>query len=316
MTTPNHPRKIKAKHYKRIVGDVQGREAGPIVIVLGGVHGNEYTGIETLTRFFKRIKAEKPHFRGRLLGLQGNMKALQRQYRYVDEDLNRIWTESIIRQVRSSTSRTLYSVERRELKALLEIIDPLIEDTDQPVYVIDLHSFSADEGMFAISSRHESHTSLLQQMDVPVVYGLGEELGGTVLDYFRRMGHVALAFEGGTHGGDKTVNNKMAILYQLLGKTGNLGRPHEYDVLHDHAEYLRRENQHYPAYTELIYRYEFEENDNFAMRPGFSNFHWVDKGEHLANDRYGKIHASYEGYLLMPLYQEQGTDGFFLIRGQ
>ena len=302
-------------HSERIIGDLQGVEPGPTVIVLGGVHGNEYTGVETLSQLFSRLNKEKPHFRGRLIGLQGNMKAIQRHYRFVDEDLNRIWNENIIREVRRSSSQSLRSVERRELKDLLEIIDPLLEDkTNQPCYIIDLHSFSARDGMFAISNSHQSHTRIVGQMDVPVVYGLENELGGTLLDYFRRRGHVALAFEGGQHGDDKTVTNKIALLYQLLEKTGNLGKPHEYNELHSFTDYLRRENHAYPEHTELIYRYQFEARDEFSMRPGFSNFHWVQEGEHVANDRHGRIRALRDGYLLMPLYQEQGTDGFFLIQ--
>lgn len=314
MTNPKHPQKTRANHYNRIIGDLNGSEAGPTVIVLGGVHGNEPTGIETLTRFFKRLEVEKPHFRGRLLGLQGNMKALQRQYRFVDEDLNRIWTRSIVEEVRQKDLHSLYSVERQELKQLLELLDPFLLEATQPAYIIDLHSFSARDGMFAISSRHESHRKLLRKMDIPVVFGMENELGGTVLDYFRRLGHVALAFEGGHHGEDKTVTNKIALLYQLLEKTGNLRFPQEYGALQKYNAYLQEETRGYPASTDLIYRYKFDEDDHFAMHPGYTNFSWIRKGQHIADDRYGKIHASHEGYLLMPLYQEQGTDGFFLIR--
>ena len=32
------------------------------------------------------------------------------------------------------------------------------------------------------------------------------------------------------------------------------------------------------------------------------------------SDRNGKIYASHDALILMPLYQEQGEDGFFLIR--
>jgi succinylglutamate desuccinylase len=50
------------------------------------------------------------------------------------------------------------------------------------------------------------------------------------------------------------------------------------------------------------------------MEPGFSNFQPVKRGQLLARDRHGDIRAPEAGLILMPLYQSQGTDGFFLAR--
>jgi succinylglutamate desuccinylase len=50
------------------------------------------------------------------------------------------------------------------------------------------------------------------------------------------------------------------------------------------------------------------------MHPGFTNFQKVKKGELLAHDNKGEIICPHVGLILMPLYQKQGEDGFFLIR--
>lgn len=47
------------------------------------------------------------------------------------------------------------------------------------------------------------------------------------------------------------------------------------------------------------------------MEPGFTNFQPVVRAQLLARDRHGDIRAVENGYVLMPLYQSQGTDGFF-----
>jgi succinylglutamate desuccinylase len=49
------------------------------------------------------------------------------------------------------------------------------------------------------------------------------------------------------------------------------------------------------------------------MKRSFENFDYVEKGTLLATNRYGDVLASSDGYLLMPLYQVQGDDGFFLL---
>ena len=50
------------------------------------------------------------------------------------------------------------------------------------------------------------------------------------------------------------------------------------------------------------------------MKPGLSSFRPVHAGEVLASSSSGPIKAPQAGLLLMPLYQDQGEDGFFLVR--
>src|SRR5690606_19080983 len=54
--------------------------------------------------------------------------------------------------------------------------------------------------------------------------------------------------------------------------------------------------------------------DRFEMLPGFRNFQAVERGELLARDAHGDIRAAERGRVLLPLYQGQGDDGFFLTR--
>ncbi len=50
------------------------------------------------------------------------------------------------------------------------------------------------------------------------------------------------------------------------------------------------------------------------MEPGFANFMPVKKGVLLANGSRGAVYAPRAALLLMPRYQGQGLDGFFLAR--
>ena len=50
------------------------------------------------------------------------------------------------------------------------------------------------------------------------------------------------------------------------------------------------------------------------MKPGYKNFQKISKGEVLAEDRNGHIVSQYNGRILMPLYQKQGEEGFFIIK--
>ena len=50
------------------------------------------------------------------------------------------------------------------------------------------------------------------------------------------------------------------------------------------------------------------------MEPGFANFQPIERGQVLARDSQGAIEAPMKGWLLLPLYQGQGEDGFFIGR--
>jgi hypothetical protein len=50
------------------------------------------------------------------------------------------------------------------------------------------------------------------------------------------------------------------------------------------------------------------------MKPGFVNFQKVPAGEVVARTRAGPVAMPLRGRLFLPLYQEQGDDGFFVVR--
>lgn len=307
---------VESKQYERIIGSIEGAVDGPTVIILAGIHGNEPSGVNALRNVFDILHAADNVCRGKVMGIRANLQALDHQVRYIDEDMNRIWFPSIIEKIRSTPADQLESAERVEIKNLLPILDRSIpEDSDYPTIVADLHSFSAEGNMFAITAPKKSHTDLLTSMHVPMVFGIENTLRGTALRYYQDRGHVTFALEGGQHQNKLTAYNQTAALILLLKKMGCLGKE-DFEKVDEFSEHLHEQSKHLPERVELIYQHIIEEGDQFAMRPGFRNFQYIKKGEWLANDREGEIRAECDGYLIMPLYQDQGNDGFFVVRKQ
>ena len=77
---------------------------------------------------------------------------------------------------------------------------------------------------------------------------------------------------------------------------------------------LRRGLEELPHLMEMRYRHAVEPADQFRMGPGWRNFQPVRAGETVAWDARGEVRAALTGRMLMPLYQAQGEDGFFLVR--
>jgi succinylglutamate desuccinylase len=49
------------------------------------------------------------------------------------------------------------------------------------------------------------------------------------------------------------------------------------------------------------------------MKPGYVNFQKINRGETLAVSQEGDVQSPSDGLILMPKYQPQGDDGFFIV---
>lgn len=298
---------------KRIIGSIEGTENGPTIVALAGMHGNEPSGVDALENVFSILSASQVPFKGRFIGIRSNIEALRSNVRYIDEDMNRIWFPGIIDQIRNNSAEELESSERIEMKEVMNLIDDFIgENSSEPVVIADLHSFSAEGCMFAITANKDEHVNLLSSLHIPLIFGIENTLRGTALRYYQDQGYLTFALEGGQHENDLTVYNVTAALMMMLVECGAIDED-SIDKLNEFDRHLMEHTQYIPPKVELIYQHIIEDGDNFSMRPGFKNFQYVKKGEWLANDREGKIKAQCDGYIVMPLYQDQGNDGFFIV---
>lgn len=308
--------KVNADSLKRLIGSVEGSDEGPAVIALAGMHGNEQAGVVALQQVFEVIEAKKPTFKGSLWGVRANLSALERQVRFIDEDMNRLWFPSIIRNIEKTPEEELESSERREMKRLLPLLERLIpEASGEPVIIADLHSFSSEGCLFTITADNEKSIRLLSHLYAPMVFGIEHVLRGTTLRYFQDLGHLTFAFEGGQHEDELAVYNIKAAMFVLLRQIGCL-RADAAPGITEFEQHLAEYTRNVPTRVELVYQHILDPEDGFEMRPGYKNFDRITKGEWLATDRRGKIYARCSGFILMPLYQAKGDDGFFIVREQ
>ena len=143
---------------QRILGEYGAGTSGPILIVVGGIHGNEPSGVPALQRIFAGLEENKPEMCGRIVGLAGNRLALERGVRFIDQDLNRIWGKS---------DSGLGSHEECERDELLEILTRESRGNCR-VVVLDLHATSADGAPFSIIADTEQNRELAFALPTPV----------------------------------------------------------------------------------------------------------------------------------------------------
>jgi len=259
---------------ERIIGRYEGTDEGPLLICFGSIHGNEPAGTKALELMFKMLEVEpitNPsfNFKGRLLGLRGNLRAIQAGKRYLKKDLNRQWTVENVNRIMQAELMEL-EAEDLEIRELKELINQEIA-AYQPakIVLLDLHTTT--------------------NIGIPT---------------------TAVCFESGQHDEQLSINRAIAAITNCMRTIGCVRAE---DVENQHDKLLMEFSKGLPKVSQLIMTHAIEESDKFVMRAGYKNFHTVKEGEKVADDQKGSIKIVKDGLLLMPLYQKQGDDGFFLI---
>ncbi|MBK7478167.1 MAG: succinylglutamate desuccinylase/aspartoacylase family protein [Haliscomenobacter sp.] len=285
-----------------------------------GVHGNEPAGVMALEELMIRLEAEpykNPGFRfwGSLLAIRGNLPALEQGKRFILEDLNRAWTPQGIALLYSTDPHTL-NLEQQQMLDMLQTIRGMIAQVHpEQVFFLDLHTNSASGGIFGLPAGDAYSRKVARGLHAPVVNGMLEAVEGSMLRYFLQANWgvpvSGLAFEAGQHEDPASVRRALAATINVLRATGCV---RSQDVDNEHDALLMAFSKGLPAVSEIIWRHPVEPEDQFRMEPGFQNFDPVRIGQRLATDRNGPVLAKVDARILMPLYQAQGEDGFFLIR--
>jgi len=305
---------------EHIIGRYTGKVKGPLLICFGGMHGNEPAGVKALELMLKMLEVEpiaNPSFTfgGRLLALRGNIRALKKGRRYMVKDLNRQWRKENVERIQNSPAKELYS-EELEIKENLEIIAREIEDYQpEKLVFLDIHTTTAFGGIFSIASDDPESIRIAVELHAPVITGFLRGIRGTSLHYFNNDNFkpetATVVCEAGQHQEHLSVNRAIAAITNCMRTIGSVKAE---DVENRHDSLLIEYSKGLPKVAELVTLHAISPEDQFRMQPDYRNFQPVQKGEILACDKNGAIRAESDGLILMPLYQPQGEDGFFLVR--
>jgi succinylglutamate desuccinylase len=304
----------------RVVGRYQGAKKGPLLIVIGAMHGNEPAGVNAINLMAKMLEAEplsNPEFvySGTFLGLIGNLKAFKQKKRFIKKDMNRMFTQAIISKIANTDIDDLED-EEKEIKELIHLIDEEIKkNISDKVILLDLHTTSSTGGIFSIATDDKKSIEIAVELHAPVITGMLKGLQGTTLHYFTRenlnLDITPVTFESGQHNEDLSVNRAIAAITNCMRTIGSVNGE---DVENKHDKILQDYSKSLPKVVTLKQRYAINPEDQFKMNPGYTNFQPIAKGEVLAFDKRGPVKAPYDGRILMPLYQEQGEEGFFIVQ--
>ncbi len=290
---------------RREIGRIEGAAPGPTLVVIAGMHGNEPAGVEAARRVLARVEGGR--LRGEFLVLAGNLESMRAGVRYQSKDLNRVWTEARVQELRA-LPESARDAEDREQVEILSAIEAALGRARGRLHLCDLHTTSAAGIPFVLFGDTPAQLQFAQVFPIPIILGLEEQLDGVLTSYWTRRGCVTAAVEGGQHADPATVDNLEAVLWLALAQAGVIDAAPEVSRA---AALLDAQRKELPRVLEVLSRRAVSAADEFRMEPGFRNIDLARKGQLLARDKSGEIRAPRDGIVIMPLYQGLGGDGFF-----
>lgn len=293
----------------RIIGRY-GSLPGPRLICLGGLHGNEPAGVLALRRVLATLRETKPRFHGQMVAIAGNLRALKAGRRFLQRDLNRGWSPRGMRRVETSPGAPAEDGEQAEL---ITVLRKELEGERSEIRVIDLHTTSSEGPPFLTFADTIRNRDFAQRIGLPLVLGIEEQIDGALLEVITAAGPITLGIEAGQHDDPASVDHHERAVWMALIAGGHIAAAAAPD-LESMREALRTARGDLPMVFEVRYRRPVSENDGFSMRPGYLNFERISAGEEVGRDRNGPVTAPEDGRIFLPLYQEQGDDGFFVVR--
>ncbi|WP_339756650.1 succinylglutamate desuccinylase/aspartoacylase family protein [uncultured Winogradskyella sp.] len=305
MQTSLKTQKKQVEVPKRIFHHIKGKYPGATIVFFAGIHGNEFAGVDALNNVLKKLNEED--ITGEIYGVYGNIKALQKNKRFLESDLNRLWTQN---QLNAIQHKKKLNQEEQEQKELFYFIHKLLTSTDKPIYFIDLHTTSSKTLPFITINDALINRKFSSCFPVPVVLGIEEYLEGPLLSYLNTLGYVSLGFESGQHTDPGAVKNCEAFIYLALKHSGHLKSNNN----HNYEDELIKVSKGMSSIFEVVYKYHIQSKEVFSMEEGFESFQNIKRGTLIATTNGKNIYSDYSAKLFMPLYQKSGNDGFFIIR--
>ena len=294
----------------RIIGRIQGAHSGSTVVFFGGIHGNETSGVFALYQAIRELKGKKKNIYGNIYAIAGNLQALEKGKRYCEEDLNRMWTTEQVKGL-SSEKDELHG-EKLEQYEIWQNIQQILAEESGPFYFMDLHTTSSETIPFIVVNDSLLNRKFAEQLPVPMILGIEEYLDGPILSHINELGYVSFGYEAGQHDDLASFQNQLAFIYLCLVFAELIDR-NEIDYYH-YYEQLAKHTATSRDIFEIVFRFRIYNGDKFVMSPGFVNFQKVKKGQQMGTRNGKPVVAKHDGRVFMPLYQSQGSEGFFEIR--
>jgi succinylglutamate desuccinylase len=253
---------------------------GPRVVLFGGVHGDELSGVHAVEKlFFDLFVGTRRLQQGSLTLARGNEQAFAAERRYLKHNLNRLFREEYGPEI----DRTSYEFNRaQELKTVLHDCD----------YFLDLHSAPIAQEPFMVAE--QAAVGFYSKLGIPrIMTGWSKfssgAIGGDAENYANAHGAKSATLESGSHfdkrSNDVAYRSIVSLLSLLDMIAGTPPAPRPLEIVD-------------------VYAVVTKESDDFRYAGQVDNFQFIEKGKSFGFQSGRPITVSEDSYLLIPMKPE------------
>jgi succinylglutamate desuccinylase len=258
-----------------------GQKHGPTVVIMGAVHGDEKIGAMVVDKLQKELSQENIH--GEIYLIVGNPKAYQKNVRYIDCDLNRLYGEKYA-EIQNMDQNKLNYEERRILE-----IAPILKKAD---YLVDIHSTVIPSVAFSYTEYNEEHLNLACLFGTEYIVSAHldfriEDLVSASDNFVDNYGGIGITYESGWYRDLTSANQILNNVKRFLRTLGV--------SFFDVDPLLAQDTKHI-----IIYSHILSKTDNFSFIENFSNLCPVTGGDLIAYDGDEKIYAPRDSFIIFP----------------
>ncbi len=276
---------MQKNNFARIQGvaHFEGGKAGPRVVIMGSIHGNERVGAAVLKQLRREIMSQP--IAGSITLVLGNPDAYKADKRFIAEDLNRLFSGERLEEIGRLSSFSRNIEQQRALQ-----IAPILKTAD---YLLDIHSTLKPSVPFVFCDNTRRHISLAKTMGTPHIvspYPLrSNELMCSADSYVDALGGIGLTYESGWRLEQANVPEVVQVVKRFLSKIGSQqlvsGKENE------------SKNK---AIQWFIYDHLIPTTNSFRFNREYANFDQIPMGEIIAEDVGKKYLAKKDSIIIFP----------------
>jgi len=260
--------------------EIKGKLKGPTVTIMGGIHGNEFCGVEAIQSLVADLKIK----RGKLNLIIANPLAIEKDVRAVNVNMNRIFLDNVSPQI----------LETYEYQRSLEIRKYL----DESDILFDIHASIENSIPFIITEKNA--LDYIQNLNFDLILtGIDAFHPGSTDGYMYNKGKVGICIECG-YMCDK--NSTKVAIQAILDFLVSL------DMLD--GEILKSKKSKQIFDSKLIYK---STADDFKLVKKFKDFDFVPQGTVVGFDGGKPISFEKDYYILFAVNQNQENQECFLL---
>ena len=260
---------------------IEGKEKGPVSVILAGVHGDEKCGVRALKKLLPTFKIDK----GVVFLGYGNPRAIKVGKRFTEANLNRMFKDG---NSLSAKDRKSYEYRRAQfLKKYLKQADALL----------DIHASSNKKSRVFIICERNARPIIVYLPTNLVVSGFDRIQPGGTDYYMNSIGKIGICIECGFLGNPRSTQIAEKSIFSFLMARGHIKLSQK-----PRAQSLIR-----------IYKMYMTKTNKFTLSKAFKDFERVKKGTVIGVDGKIKVCAPKDGIVVFAKNQKrQGEEAFLL----